>query len=338
VKVFVPQSCEDEPLGINQELGAGRDGVSRTDGPQRNRMTDHPGARPPKSDKQNQHFIPRWWLKAFADARGNIWALRGTRVQISAAGDIMSADWIYTLFDAWWRPSDAIEDGLSKIEGIASRLFRDIELSGPGGDEDWSALLWFIALTACRHPRALVRGNELSKELGVFLKDVRQYPDAQSFAASFDARFGSQPPADMYPILSKLPQETIEGTIMHLLDLQPYDPSLPQTDALLATDQVADAIKLMDCRLLKAPAGSNFVLGDRPLPVRDISHGFTIPLSKGLALEARPHASAAVVRTSAVATLAEVSASNDKQVAMANELVIGPDRNTLAALAPVPRP
>lgn len=250
----------------------------------------------------------------------------------------MSDDWIYTLFDAWWRPSDVLEDGLSKIEGVASRLFRDIEANGPAGDDDWSALLWFIALTACRHPRAMKRGNELSKELGVFLHDVQKYTDAESFASAFATCFGPQPPADMYPILSQLPQETIEGTILHLLGLHSYDPSLPQTDALLATDDVAAAIELMDCRLLKAPVGANFVLGDHPLPARDLSTGFTIPLSRSLALDAKPRTGATVLRASAVATLPEVAASNYKQALMAHELVIGPDQAALKLLCPIPRP
>lgn len=296
-------------------------------------MTTHPGTPPPKSEKQNQHYIPRWWLKAFADAKGNIWALRGNVVRVCAAGDIMSDDWIYTLFDAWWRPSDTLEDGLSQIEGIASTLFRDIEANGPTGDEDWSALLWFIALTTCRHPRAMKRGNELSKELGIFLNDVKQHRDAESFALAYASRFGAQPPADMYSILSQLHQDTIEGTILHLLELQPYDPSLPQTDALFATDNVAAAIEHMDCRLLKAPVGNNFVLGDHPFPATDLSAGFTIPLSKRLALEAKPRTGATVLRASAVATLAEIAASNDKQVSMAHELVIGPDQAALKLLS-----
>ncbi len=301
-------------------------------------MTSHPGTPPPKSEKQNQHFIPRWWLKAFADACGNIWALQGDVVRVAAAGDIMCADWIYTLFDPWWRPSDVVEDELSKIEGNASRLFRDIEASGPAGDEDWSALLWFIALTACRHPSAMNRGIELSKELGLFLHDVRKHTDAQSFASAFATHFGSQPPSDMYPILSQLPPEMIEGTLLHLLDLHPYDPSLPQTDVLLATDEVADVIAHMDCRLLKAPAGANFVLGDQPFPAKNLSNGFTIPLSKTLALEAKPCTSATVLRSSAVATPSEVTASNERQASMANKMVIGPDRAALKLLCPVPRP
>jgi hypothetical protein len=299
-----------------------------------NPMTQHPGTPPPKSDKQNQHFIPRWWLKAFADAKGNIWALREGRVQIAAAGDIMSEDWIYTLFDAWWRPSDVIEDNLSKIEGMASRLFRDTEANGPTGQEDWSALLWFIALTACRHPRAMSRGSELSRELSLFLQDVRQYQDTASFGAAYQAKFGAAPETEMYPILSQMPQEAIEGTILYILGLQPYDPQLPQTDALLATDDVAAAIEQMDCRLLEAPADAFFVLGDRPFPTKDLSHGFIIPLSKSLALEARARAGETVLRSSEIATAAEVAASNAQQAAMAEQIVIGPERAALMQLSP----
>jgi hypothetical protein len=298
-------------------------------------MTQHPGTPPPKSDKQNQHFIPRWWLKAFADAGGSIWARQDGRVRIAAAGDIMSEDWIYTLFDAWWRPSDVIEDNLSKIEGMASRLFRDIEANGPTGQDDWSALLWFIALTACRHPRAMDRGGELSRELSLFLQDVRQFSDAASFDVAYQAKFGGPPEALMYPILSQLPQQAIEGTILYILDLQPYDPQLPQTDALLATDDVAEAIEQMDCRLLEAPAGAFFVLGDRPLPATNMSHGFTIPLSKSLALEARPRAGQTVLRSSGVATATEVADSNTWQATHADKVVIGPDRGALGQL---PRP
>ena len=170
--------------------------------------------------------------------KGNIWAVRQSKVQVAAAGDIMNEDWTYTIFDEWWRPSDAIEDGLSIIEGDASGLFRRIESSGPSGDGDWSALLWFIALTACRHPRTMGRGHEMSKEVGMFLLDIRQYADGESFGAAFSGRFGPPPPEVMYLILSKLSQEVLEGTVQHLLDLHVYDPSLPQTDALLATEQV----------------------------------------------------------------------------------------------------
>lgn len=188
-------------------------------------------------------------------------------------------------------------------------------------------------MTTCRHPLAKKRGIELSNELGIFLTDVKQYTDAESFALGFASRFGAQPPADMYSILSQLHQDTIEGTILHLLELQSYDPSVPQTDALLATDDVAAAIEQMDCRLLKAPVGNNFVLGDRPFPASNLSSGFTIPLSKRLALEAKPRTGATVLKASAVATLAEITASNEKQVSMARELVIGPDQAALKLLS-----
>lgn len=299
-------------------------------------MSKYPNTSPPKSDKQNQHFVPRWWLKAFAGANGNIWALRGDVIQIAAAGDIMSGDWIYTLFNAWWHPSDALEDGLSKIEGVASRLFRKIETNVPS-EEDWTDLLFFIALTACRHPTTMKRGNELSKEMGVFLREVQDYKDAESFGSAFVDKFGSTPPDDLYPYLSQISEETLEGTILHLLELQPYDPSLPSTDALLATDQVASAIAKMDCRLLSAPAGAHFALGDHPLPLRNMHNGFTVPLSRSLALEAKPCTGTTVLRTSETATVQEVEASNEQQALMARELVIGPDRTTLEHLSPVPR-
>jgi hypothetical protein len=74
------------------------------------------------------------------------------------------------------------------------------------------------------------------------------------------------------------------------------------------------------------------VLGDRPFPKKDLSHGFIIPLSKSLALEAKPRAGETVLRSSEIATAAEVAASNTQQVAMAEKIVIGPDRAALKQL------
>jgi hypothetical protein len=70
--------------------------------------------------KRNQHYVPKSWIKRFAGANGRIYASDGQKVRPVSAGKIMSQDWLYTVFDNTWQPSDALEDELSKDEGRAA--------------------------------------------------------------------------------------------------------------------------------------------------------------------------------------------------------------------------
>ncbi|MGY3693032.1 hypothetical protein ACVIGA_003112 [Bradyrhizobium sp. USDA 3240] len=78
----------------------------------------------PKFSKDNQHFVPRFWIKRFAGSNGRILGRkRGeARAFQVAAGDVMTGDWTYTLFDGWWRPADKLEDALSVFEGEAATV------------------------------------------------------------------------------------------------------------------------------------------------------------------------------------------------------------------------
>ncbi|GJE28782.1 hypothetical protein [Methylobacterium organophilum] len=111
-----------------------------------------------------------------------------------------------------------------------------------------------------------------------------------------------------------------------IVDLRPYDPSLPTNLAsLCATMDVGKAVKGLDVTLLDAPFGHGYVLGDCPVPVVDIGRGFDVPLSKGLALRAMPPATAGrQAWARRTATAREVTDINDGQRARARSVVIWP--------------
>lgn len=107
-----------------------------------------------------------------------------------SASKIMSGDWLYTVFDNSWNPSDALEDALSQIEGRAARLFT--RLHNPAHavtPADRRTLNEFLALQACRHPDVMGRGYRRARELGEFIAATHSFPAVADFVAKA-ATFG----------------------------------------------------------------------------------------------------------------------------------------------------
>lgn len=295
------------------------------------RPPQFPSMQPPKSEKANQHFIPRWWLKGFAGPAGDLQALKQGKVRVVGVAKVMSGDWIYTVFDTWWRPSDALEDALSKIEGDASQIFASF--TSVGATREWDAVIWFIALSVARHPSAMGRLHELSKDFAVFLmSEIENFSDFHSFSAASHARFGAAIEEAEFVLLKGTPSDQREASALHIIELQPYDKNLPQTDALLATPLIYEALRRMECHLLHAPASATYVLSDRPTPTAALTAGFSIPISARAALKFIPGTSA--IRSERTATAAEVTAINEAQASRTSSVLVGPDPAQLSALAP----
>lgn len=286
--------------------------------------------RPPKSEKMNQHFIPRWWLKGFAGSTGDLQALKQGKVRIVGAGQVMSGDWIYTVFDNWWRPSDALEDALSKIEGDASKIFATFAASPE--PRAWDAVIWFIALSVARLPSTMERGHQLSKEFAVFLAtEINDFADYQSFSVVSRNRFGAAIEEPEYNLLKGATRDQLEAVALHIIELQPYDINLPQTDALLSTRQIFEVLRQMKCCLVHAAPGATYVLSDRPTPASALSSGFTIPISAQAALEFLPGVAGG--RSERTATAAELTTINEGQASQTKSVLVGPDPAQLRALA-----
>ena len=104
----------------------------------------------PHSSKDNQHYVPRFWLRRFAGANGRLVAtIDGVYQSQVDVDDIMSDDWIYTIFDPNWVSSDRVENDLAALEGLASALFDELHAGAAvPTDEQWEQLCWFLALQA----------------------------------------------------------------------------------------------------------------------------------------------------------------------------------------------
>jgi hypothetical protein len=285
-------------------------------------------------EKKNHHFVPQFWLRRFADANGAIHSRKGQKVKVVGSNRIMQTDWGYTVFDSNWNPSDILENTLSILEGrIALQFDKLCQLGTVPTESDRIALCDFLALQACRHPDILRRGHFRAKELGETLALAHSFNSLDDFTVAV-SKFGmsSQDAREAYQLLMTRSPEQLSREFMEVDALSPQDSKLPEQDALLAKSQIAASLKLMDFALLDAPSGNTFILGDTPLPQDDLSRGFSVPLSKSVAVKTTPSASRKGAITRRQATAIEVKAINQIQWENSLNLVIGADIQLLKSL------
>lgn len=127
--------------------------------------------------------------------------------------------------------------------------------------------------------------------------------------------------------------ENLAASADVIQSMSPQDPRLPMQDALLAFDKIGTKIDVMTLVLLDASAGTPFILGDTPLPQSALEAGFCVPLSKEVALEARPAANPTPkILNRRRASAAEVASVNRDQWTNTLNVAVGPDANVLRAL------
>ncbi|GGC83469.1 hypothetical protein GCM10011396_33600 [Undibacterium terreum] len=135
-----------------------------------------------------------------------------------------------------------------------------------------------------------------------------------------------------YNILIASPPEQLARELDELNALSPQDPQLPEQEALRAQPVVCAQLQKMEFTLLDAPPGAEFVLGDTPIPQQDLSHGFSVPLSKSVAVLAEPATAPQATIARRSATTAEVDAINRTQWDNSRRVVVGSSKPILAAL------
>lgn len=284
-------------------------------------------------EKKNHHYIPQFWLKKFADANGSIHARVGQRVSVVSSSKIMQTDWGYTVFDSNWNPSDVLENTLSILEGRAAPTFEKLCQSGTSPTEsERISLCEFLALQACRHPDILHRGHVRAKELGEIFALAHSYQSLNEFTVAVsEYGLSSQDAQDTYQLLMTRSQEQLSEEFEDLHYISPQDERLPEQEALLAKSKIAASLKSFDFVLLDAPSGSSFILGDTPVPQDDLYQGFSVPLSKSVAVKATTCTSGKASITRRQAAVSEVSAINQTQWDNAKNMVIGSDRMLLSS-------
>lgn len=245
----------------------------------------------------------------------------------------MQENWLYTIFDIHWNPSDSLEDSLSVDEATAAALFRRIKTHGSATTTaDRDELCSVLALQACRHPDIMHLGHRRAKELGVAIASANSL--TSSAFTNLMATFCISP-SDALAIYSlmvaKLPEQLAQE-LDELNKLSPQDPRLPEQDALRATPIICAQLQEMEFTLLDAPLGKEFVLGDTPLPQDHLSHQFSVPISKLVAVFARPATTPQAIMTRQTATQAEVDAVNKTQWDNSLHIVVGSSKAVLATL------
>ena len=284
-------------------------------------------------EKQNHHYVPQFWQRGFSDSCGLLFGRMGNSIKQVSSKKTMRGDWLYTVFDNQWKPSDSLENALSALEGLAAALFRRIGVPGSSTTaDDRDELCSVLALQACRHPDVMGRGHRLGKDFGALIASAHSFSLAD-FTVEM-AKFGvaASEAQDAYNILLACPAEQLAQELNELNGLSPQDPQLPEQEALCAQPMICAQLKKMELTLFDAPTGADFVLGDTPIPQQDLSHGFFVPISRSVAVSVMPTTIPQTTMSRRTATTAEVDAINKAQWDMALHVVVGPNREVLKAL------
>lgn len=242
----------------------------------------------------------------------------------------MQSDWLYTVYDDDWIASDQIEDQLSTLESKHAAVFRRFVVpAAQVKDADRKELCSALALQACRHPDVMRRGYRLTKELGIAFMTAPQL-SKEVFAQTL-APYGvvASEAESIHGQLTSVSLEQLAEAVRALLDLPPWDPQLPEQEALKAQPMVQTQLEALSMVVLDAPAGNSFVIGDTPIPQDRLGAGFSVPLSNSVAVQLLPASAPQVTRRNA--SNSEVDAVNQEQWDRSLHTIVGSNQAQLQA-------
>lgn len=284
-------------------------------------MTDF--AKQLKFEKHNHHYVPQFWQKQFRDSSNRLFKTHRGGTKTASTKTTMSADWVYTSFDDGWRPSDSVEDYLGSWETAAAEIIGDIGSTATvPSEEKWAFLALWLGICACRHPNILKRYKELSTQYAYSLAEASDYQNVNDMNQILHARYGVTIDKADFERLKETSLEDLIHQANHIENIPPYHPDLPSTEALLAQHIVAKSIYNLDLDIIDVPDGCEFLLGSNPLSNESLSHGFTVPLSRHMALKARPpRIPMDRRRERRTASIFEVGEVNVEQIGRSNEAI-----------------
>jgi hypothetical protein len=341
IDLGVGAACRQSACNCTNSLGA-----TGTNGPlllRQLRVMQNSNA--PVFEKHNQHFVPQFWQRNFADNNNQLYGIyrasvdpkrnprqKGIPRPVSTV-DTMTQNWTYTVFTPLWQPSDEVEDALAKIEGdiknVISQIVDPAVVVTPELRERFCAAL---ALTAVRLPHVMARGHRRAKELAWALCKITTM-ERDEFIEMLWTEYALPLSQFGYEELRHRPLESFVATAQRIDGLSPQDWSLPQVEGLLAFDPTSTIIEQMDLSLVEARSPECFVLGDTPMPDSNLAAGFTVPLTRSWAVVGTPAAAASPSFTRRRATPDEIEAINSWQAENFLYVMVGPDPSYLAKLA-----
>ena len=284
--------------------------------------------------KKNQHYVPQFWQRRFADENGVLYGVNRTTynntekhtIKAVSPKKIMSDDWIYTVFDESGIASNRLENEAGDYETKASQIMLLLDVPAYLGNiAEQKFLSWFVAFSALRHPGAMARGHSLSKQLAYAFADVHT-KNIDDYCLDL-ARFGL-PRGEAVSAYEKLRAYT-EGQLLEMAEyienLSPNDPVIPSQLAVYVEtiDILCLMLSTLKITILDVPTDFSFILGDTPFPL-DLGLGFNIPLSSRLSLLWEVGDGSRYPEWSRrLATINEVNISNKTQADNAAEMIIG---------------
>lgn len=248
----------------------------------------------------------------------------------------MASNYLYTTYDARFSGSDDLEDELSRIESTQSQslaqICRQAEPVGPGTRHDLAAI---IALQALRHPDVMAWGRRRALRFAELALKIRSM-SLDDFLGQVAPSLDEAHPEWLYEEIQARSEADLENELASIKALSPQDPELAETDTLSALTSLCASLNRFHMRVLDIREGEgSFVLADTPVPQDQLANGFTVPLSKRVAVAAwRAPESEPPQIERAWAEMSEITLVNQAQWNRHARLIVGESRGVLLALPP----
>jgi len=202
--------------------------------------------------KKRHHYVPQFWIRAFRDSKNRLYCREGDAVDLVPAREVMKEDWLYTLFNQCWEPSDDLENALSRIERAVAPIFK--ALNNPhhrASSDERTHLCEFLGLQACRHPDILKSGIRKARDFADVLARANEF-SLSEFIERTKKGMNAIDATICYDFLRSRPPEELRLQLEEVRSASPQDSRLPMQDALRAYPLVSSLISKMQLILLDA--------------------------------------------------------------------------------------
>ena len=242
---------------------------------------------PPKFEKKSHHVVPVGWQKLFAapGAVGPCYrnVVSGKCLPPQGPGDKMAEPYANIVFDAFFRPSDKLEDNLSEKE---NKAIPELVRAASQGVIDRNArvsIAYLLALQATRYPELYQPRLDHGKYLAIALADFRALPDVATFNAKLRTLFpGAAITGNEFKGLKQVPSEALQQQLEAVLGLHGYEEDFNPELVIQGAFAAAEHLLALEWQLI-ASNTPDLILSDRPVPYQ-IRYGYGVSLSARLAL------------------------------------------------------
>lgn len=243
----------------------------------------------PKFEKVNHHVVPALWQRRFT-APGDpgpyyLNVKTGQALNAQGPGEKMAEQYVNIVFDAFYRPSDGLEDRLAKLETKMVRGLDSLLVTGVMNDSARVDIAMLLALQSCRYPERFSELMDLGKYLAIALTDYRSSPSATVLNGTLRSTgmlSGASLTEAEFNRLQAVPDQELAAELIDILQLHGYESHFNPNLIIAAAQQVAGHLLGLHWELLHSTAPA-FILSDRPVPSPTL-YSFSVGLSASYGL------------------------------------------------------